>query len=67
VSPLFLWRYFADRGIQAGESEQFATREEAEDWMGVAWSDLHSSGVEAAALEDMDRGRILYRMGLRAE
>jgi hypothetical protein len=64
---VFLWRYFNDEGSETGESQQFASREEAEEWMGTSWSDLLSSGIETAALEDTERGRTLYRMGLGSE
>jgi hypothetical protein len=64
---LFLWKYFDAQGSQVGESERFADRDEAEVWMGTAWSDLLSSGVEEAALIDEGGERTLYRMGLRAE
>jgi hypothetical protein len=64
---VFLWRYFNAEGIESGESRQFGSREEAEEWMGTAWSELLSSGIESAALEDAERERTLYRMGLRAE
>jgi hypothetical protein len=64
---LFFWRYFNVEGSEVGESARFADREEAEEWMGTAWSDLLSSGVEETALIDEERDRTLYRMGLRAE
>lgn len=64
---MFLWTYFDAQGSRVGESERFADRDEAEEWMGTAWSDLLSSGVEEAALTDEERDRVLYRMGLRAE
>lgn len=64
---MFVWRYFNAEGAESGASQPFPSREDAEEWMGSAWSDLLSSGVEAAALEDADRGRTLYRMGLGAE
>jgi hypothetical protein len=64
---LFVWRYFNAQGEEVGDSERFTDREEAEEWMGTAWSDLLSSGVEETALIDEERDRTLYRMGLRAE
>jgi hypothetical protein len=64
---LFLWRYFDAEGSEVGESSRFADREEAEEWMGSAWSGLLSSGVEKSALIDEERDRTLYTMGLRPE
>jgi hypothetical protein len=64
---MFRWRYFSADGSRAGQSEPFENREAAEEWMGTAWSDLLSAGVESAALVDAERDRTLYRMGLRAE
>jgi hypothetical protein len=64
---LFLWKHFDGDGNEVGESARFPNREEAEEWMGTAWSDLLSTGVEESALIDDDRDRTLYRMGLRAE
>ena len=60
------WRYLDGEGRDLGASEPFDDREEAEAWMGEAWSDLLERGVEEVVLVDRDRGRTLYRMGLRA-
>lgn len=60
------WRYLDAEGRDFGGSEPFDDREEAEAWMGEAWSDLLERGVEEVVLVDRDRGRTLYRMGLRA-
>lgn len=60
------WRYLDAEGRDAGASEPFDDREGAEAWMGDAWSDLLDRGVEEVILVDPDRGRTLYRMGLRA-
>ena len=64
---LFLWKYFDAEGNEVGESRRFGDRDEAEEWMGTAWSGLLSKGVEESALIDDERDRTLYRMGLRAE
>lgn len=60
------WRYLDAEGRDVGVSESFDDRERAEAWMGEAWSDLLERGVEEVVLVDRDRGRTLYRMGLRA-
>jgi hypothetical protein len=64
---MFLWRYLDDAGQSVGSSEPFADREEAESWMGQAWSDLHDRGIEEVLLIDEDRDDPLYRMGLGPE
>ena len=64
-APGFLWRYLGPEGGQRGESEAFSDREAAEAWMGEAWSDLLAKGVEEVVLVDRQRGRTIYRMGLR--
>jgi hypothetical protein len=61
----FLWKYFDAAGSEVGSSDRFTERDAAEEWMGTAWSDLLSSGVEEVALVDEERARPLYRMGLR--
>lgn len=60
------WLYLDAEGRDVGTSEPFDDRERAEAWMGEAWSDLLERGVEEVVLVDRDRGRTLYRMGLRA-
>ena len=62
---MFLWTYFDLEGTEVGTSDRFNERAAAEEWMGTAWSDLLSSGVEQVALMDEERARTLYRMGLR--
>lgn len=62
---MFLWRYFDTEGNEVGTSDRFTERAAAEEWMGTAWSDLLSSGVEEVALLDEELARALYRMGLR--
>lgn len=60
-----MWRYLDVAGDELGESEPFEEREAAETWLGESWSDLLQRGIEEVALEDRDRRRTLYRMGLR--
>ena len=62
---MYEWRYLDAAGDEAGASRTFDDRAEAESWMGEAWADLLSRGVEEVVLMDRDRGRTLYRMGLR--
>ena len=62
---MLTWRYLDADGEETGRSAEFADRDEAESWMGQAWSDLLDQGVEEVALHDEERGRRLYRMSLR--
>jgi hypothetical protein len=62
---VFEWRYLDAAGAETGTSDTFDDREGAEAWMGEAWSSLLARGVEEVALIDRQRGRTLYRMGLR--
>jgi hypothetical protein len=62
---MVVWRYLDARGQPAGASELFQDRAAAEAWMGETWSDLLERGVEEVVLEDRDRSKTLYRMGLR--
>ena len=64
---MFEWRYLDAEGREVGASDPFEARAEAEAWMGEAWSGLFERGVEQVALLDRDRGRTLYRMGLRED
>lgn len=62
---MLVWTYLDASGDQVGESEGFEDRQAAEAWLGETWSDLLQRGVEEVVLEDRDRKRTLYRMGLR--
>jgi hypothetical protein len=56
------WRLLDGAGADAGESEVFDDRDDAESWLQERWQELRSSGVEAVALvEDGDEA---YRMSL---
>lgn len=65
LGPVFHWGYLDADGQDVGRSEPFADRQAAEAWLGDAWPDLLSRGVERVALFEGDRE--LYRMGLREE
>ncbi len=56
------WRYLDASGGDAGRSEPFDRREDAEAWMGEAWEQLLERGIESVEL--LDGERRLYRMGL---
>ena len=63
----FAWAYLDEAGQELGTSKEFTDREAAESWMGDSWQDLLERGVDEVALVDLERGRPIYRMGLRAE
>lgn len=46
-------------------TEAFASKEDAEAWMGREWSALLEEGAESVVLKSGER--TLYEMGLRAE
>lgn len=58
----FRWIYHDAEGRDAGASEQFGSKQEAEDFMGRDWQALLESRVLAATLMDADQR--LYRMKL---
>ncbi|MFL6128053.1 MAG: hypothetical protein ACJ73E_03200 [Mycobacteriales bacterium] len=62
------WRYQDAQGQDvpgppgAASAETFATRGDAESWLGEAWRDLLAAGVEQVALVEGDR--VEYAMPL---
>jgi hypothetical protein len=60
----FSWVLHDPSGTDLRSSEEFATKDEAEAWMGTEWAALLEEGAETVSL--MDGGERLYRMGLRA-
>lgn len=63
----FSWTYLDGEGREIGRSDAFSERQAAEDWMGQAWEDLLEHGIEEVALQDDERGKRIYRMGLGEE
>ncbi|MFN2390301.1 MAG: hypothetical protein ABR575_11960 [Actinomycetota bacterium] len=61
----FRWVPHDADGSDMDATETFATRQEAEDWMGREWESLLEGGAEHVSLVD-DAGTVYYRMGLRA-
>lgn len=57
------WHYLEASGVEAGWSEEFAVREDAEAWLTERWAELADSGVDAVEL--VDDGRGVFRMSLR--
>jgi hypothetical protein len=60
--PEFTWTLQDPAGKALRTTEAFASKEEAEAWMGAEWSALKDEGGEFVVLEE--DGRVLYRMGL---
>ena len=61
----FRWIYRDTPKSISGESQLFATQQEAEDWMGAEWSRLLDEGHLAASL--MNGEDEVYTMKLTAE
>jgi hypothetical protein len=61
----FVWTLEDSDGATIRTTQTFASQEEAEAWMGTAWSELLAEGAESVSLVQDDE--TLYEMGLRAE
>jgi hypothetical protein len=59
------WSAREPGGREVGRSEEFASQEEAEAWLGSNWEMLVSAGADLVVLSDDDK--ILYEMRLSAE
>ena len=59
----FVWKLHDPAGAEMRRTDAFATKEEAEAWMGAEWSSLLDEGAETVSLVSGDE--TLYRMGLR--
>ena len=59
----FRWILHDATGSDLRTTEDFATKDEAESWMGTEWAALLEEGAETVSL--MDDERRLYHMGLR--
>lgn len=60
----FRWGYLDAHAQRVGASEAFASRTDAEEWLGDRWPDLLADGVLEVELTDGDA--VVYRMGLTA-
>jgi hypothetical protein len=58
----YTWTLQDGDGKDLRTSEAFATKEEAEAWMGAEWSALRAEGGEYVLLKEGDA--VVYRMGL---
>lgn len=59
------WVLHDASGTDLRSTDEFASKEEAEAWMGREWSSLLDEGAESVTLMNGDDRD--YRMGLRAE
>ena len=66
-SAVFVWRYLGSRHEEAGRSDRFPTRDDAEGWLEAAWASLRERGVEEVVLVDEAAGLELFRMSLAPE
>ncbi|MBA3290114.1 MAG: hypothetical protein H0U17_01320 [Actinobacteria bacterium] len=58
----FTWTLQDEEGDDLRSTEAFATKEDAEAWMGAEWSALRAEGGEYVVLKEGDE--VVYRMGL---
>jgi hypothetical protein len=61
--PDYVWKLHAAGGEDLRQTDPFASKEEAEAWMGAEWAALLEEGAETVSLVHGDD--VLYRMGLR--
>jgi hypothetical protein len=61
----FTWKLHGPSGDELRQTDAFASKEEAEAWMGAEWASLLDEGAETVSL--MRGDDTLYRMGLREE
>lgn len=59
----FTWVLLEAGGDEMRATEEFGTKEEAEEWMGREWASLLEEGAEFVSLRE--DGKQHYRMGLR--
>lgn len=59
----FVWVLLDGEGNEMRPSQEFASKEEAEAWMGSEWASLLGEGAEFVSLRS--DGEQVYRMGLR--
>lgn len=58
-----VWVLLDPEGNEMRSTESFASKEEAEAWMGAEWAALLEEGAEYVSLRSGDEQ--VYRMGLR--
>jgi hypothetical protein len=61
----FRWTLHDSSGADLRSSETFASKEDAEAWLGREWSSLADEGAESVSLRE--GGDVLYRMSLLEE
>ena len=61
------WRWVVHdaAGSDVSSTETFSSKDDAEAWLGLHWSELLDDGGESVTLMEDDRAE--YRMGLREE
>ena len=64
--PGFRWMLHDQDGRDLRATENFASQQAAEEWMGSEWASLLEQGAESVSLVSED-GEVVYRMGLREE
>jgi hypothetical protein len=59
----FVWVLQDEAGGDLRSTETFASKEEAESWMGSQWSALLAEGADSVSL--VSDGELLYKMSLQ--
>lgn len=59
------WVLHDESGKDLRSTQEFASKESAEAWMGAEWASLLEEGAETVSL--VHEGNHEYRMGLKAE
>ena len=60
---MFTWTLLDPLGADMRTTDEFASKEEAEAWMGTEWSALLDEGAEYVSLRE--NGKQIYKMGLK--
>jgi len=59
----FTWTLLDPLGADMRTTEEFASKAEAEAWMGTEWASLVDEGAEFVSLRE--NGKQVYKMGLK--
>jgi hypothetical protein len=60
---MFTWTLLDPLGADMRTTDEFASKEEAEAWMGAEWAALLDEGAEYVSLRE--NGKQVYKMGLK--
>jgi hypothetical protein len=60
---MYTWTLLDPSGAEMRTTDDFASQEDAEAWMGVEWAALLDEGAEYVSLRS--DGKQIYKMGLK--